>query len=150
MGRNPAGCIPEMRSGCWGQRRQRQGLSAGWEEGSCARPCDSLHTQVSWNNSRFPWITAGIVWHWGRNQRGKGKTSSFSNIHATVCCACKAGLLLLPLWTILTIEVPSLRKWASIPLCPTDKLYDLPVPFCWATWSFLPLSIKFFLDVAKV
>lgn len=98
MGRTPASYIPGMQSWIAEARGSRggiicrvKGMKQGREEGSFARPCDSLHTQVHRNNSRFLWITAGIVWHWGRNQRGKGKTSSFANIRVTVCSGCRAS-----------------------------------------------------------
>lgn len=152
MGRKPASYIPEMQNWITEARGSGGGIISrveemkqGREEGSFARPCDSLHTQARWNNSRFPWSTAGIVWHWGRNQRGKGKTSSFSNICATVCCGGKASLLFLPFWQ----QRYFIKKMS----------FHSTLPRWWTMWSpssFLlshvefPPSLWFSIDLAEV
>lgn len=113
----------------WGQRQQRRDYLQGKRDEAgkggrlLARPCDSLHTQVHRNNSRFPWITAGIVWHWGRNQRGKGKTSSFANIGVTVCSGCRASP---PLATLSCLD--NSRTFIKKTSLPST------VPHRWAMW----------------
>lgn len=77
MRRKPASYIPEMQNWITEARGNRGGIISrveemkqGREEGSFARPCDSLHTQARWNNSRFPWSTAGIEVE-TKGERGK-------------------------------------------------------------------------------